>query len=177
MKIKLSLIVATFLLTIPVFTHCSGAEAKTKYAATAANDVLEAACQQAAKESKLVFLKSGYPECGWCRIFDRYHKLPEVQKIIGKYYVVAVIDTENMPDGNAVFGKYAQPGAPSWVVLTPQKHVIVDSYAPTPDGNVGYPARPSESAYYLAALKKATPAITDEELGILAQELQKAMEK
>ena len=163
------------LLFLAGWVRNSGAEETKVYAPTTAHDALEAVCKQAASESKLVFLKSGYPECVWCRIFDKYHSTPEVQQIIGKYYIVLAIDTENMPDGKTVFTKYAQPGAPSWVILTPEKKVIVDSYAPT--GNVGYPAEPSESDYYLAALKKATPAITEKELKALAQEIQKAKGK
>lgn len=151
------------------------AEQKINYSATAAHDAVEAACARAAKESKLVFIKSGFPECGWCRVFDRYHNTPEVQQILSKYYVIVAIDTENMPDGKTVFSTYTQPGAPSWVIVTPQKKVIVDSFAPK--GNVGYPAEPDETAWYLAALKKATPAITDAELRTLSQQIQKTRGK
>ena len=140
---------------------------------TPASNALEAACQQAAKESKAVFLESAFQECVWCRVFNRYYTTPEVQQIIGKYYVLLVIDMDMMPDGEAVFSKYAKPGAPSWVIITPQRQVIIDSYAP--DGDVGYPGRPNETAYYLAALKKATPAITDHELHTLAEQIHKAM--
>jgi hypothetical protein len=168
----------TFIILFAALACCSGAEEKTNYPPTAASDILEAACKQAAIESKMVFIKSGFPECVWCRIFDRYHSIPEVQRIIGKYYVVVVIDTENMPDGNAVFSKYAEPGAPSWVIMTPQKKVIIGSYASSgPEGNVGYPLEPNETAYYIAALKKATPAITDAELQILSQQIKKAAGK
>jgi hypothetical protein len=150
-------------------------EKKVVYPPTAAQNLLETACKQAASESKLIFLKSGFPECGWCRIFDKYHSTPAVQQIIGKYYVVEAIDWENMPDGKAVFSKFAEVGAPSWVILTPDKKVIISSYAPF--GNVGYPAEPNESDYYLAALKKASPAITADELKTLAAQLQKARGK
>ncbi|HSY17245.1 MAG TPA: DUF255 domain-containing protein [Candidatus Acidoferrales bacterium] len=175
MKTKLTTTLATVLILFAALVSTPAAEPKPVYSATAASDVLAAACQQAAKESKLVFLKSGYPECSWCRVFDKFHGKPEVQKIIGKYYVVAVIDWEDMPDGKAVFGQYAKIGAPSWVILTPDKKVIIDSYAPS--GNVGFPGAPDETKYYLAALKKATPAITADELQILSDQIQKAMQK
>jgi hypothetical protein len=162
-----------YLLLASVSRLC--AEEKIIYSATAAHDAIEAACAQAARESKLVFIKSGFPECGWCRIFDRYHNAPEVRQILSKYYVIVAIDTENMPDGRSVFSTYAQPGAPSWVIVTPQKKVIVDSYAPK--GNVGYPAEPDETVWYLASLKKATPAVTAAELQTLSQQIQKARGK
>ena len=127
------------------------------------------------KEGKLVFLKSGFPECGWCRIFDKYHSMPEVKQIIEKYYVVAVIDTENMPDGNAVFSKYAKPGAPSWVIIDADQKVIIDSVSN--GGNVGYPLEPKETDWYVSALRKATPAITDAEINTLRQMIVKAAKK
>ena len=177
MKAKLNSTLVTFLILFTVLAFCSSAETNTNYSATAANDALEGACKQAAKESKAVFVKSGFPECVWCRVFDHYHSIPEVQKIIEKYYVVVVIDTKNMPDGVAVFSKLAMPAAPSWVIITPQKKIIINSYSPLPEGNVGYPLEPNETAYYIAALKKATPAITDAELQILSQQIKKAAGK
>ena len=151
------------------------AEAKKHYPPTAAHDILEAACKTATRESKAVFVKSGFPECGWCRIFDRYHNLPDVQRILGRYYVIVAIDTKNMPDGEATFSKYAKPAAPSWVIISPQKRVIVDSYSR--EGNVGYPVEPNETAYYLAALNRATPTITEAELQTLSRQIKKAARK
>lgn len=144
---------------------------KKDYPANAARDALEGACTKAAAESKLVFMKSGFPECGWCRVFDRYHQTPEVKAILEKYFVIIAIDTKNMPDGKATFGNYAKPGAPSWVILGPNKAVLVDSYSPA--GNVGYPLEPDETAHYLMALKKAAPAIAQQELDALAKHIRK----
>jgi hypothetical protein len=174
MKTKLPVALLLFLILLAA-GRTGLAQEKSGYSQTAANDAVEAACQQAAKESKVVFIKSGIPECDWCRFFDCYHRLPEVQKIVGKYCVVVAIDAENMPDGNKVFSRYAVPATPAWVIITPQKKVIIDSYAP--EGNVGYPLEPNETTYYLAALKKATPAITDDELKTLSVQIQKAAAK
>jgi hypothetical protein len=175
MKTKLNSVLLASLLISFVSTGALGAEPKKDYPPTAAHDALEAAFKTAAAESKAVFIKSGFPECGWCRVFDRYHHLPEVEKILGKFYVIVVIDTSYMPDGNITFSKYAKPSAPSWVIVSPQKKVIIDSYSP--QGNVGYPLEPSETAYYVAALKKATPAITEAELRTLSEQIKKAAGK
>jgi hypothetical protein len=150
-------------------------EAKPEYSAHAARDLLETTCQTAANESKLVFLKSGYPGCIWCRTFDKYHSTPEVRDIVGKYFVVAEIDTKNMPDGTEVFTAFAQPAAPSWVILTPDKKVLIDSYADTNGKkvNVGFPGAPEEKEYYQAALKKTVPKITQAELDVLDSQIQK----
>src|SRR6185436_6292017 len=99
-----------------------------------------------------VFLKSGFPECSWSRLFDKYHSMAEVSQILGKYLVIAVIDTENMPDGNQVFSKYCPPGAPSWVIADTKQKVIVDSFCE--GNNVGYPLAPNETEWYVKGLRK-----------------------
>lgn len=158
-----------------LFATLFSAEPVSQYSGTAATELVEAACKKAAAETKLVFLKSGHPQCGWCVVFDRFHHKPEVQQIIEKYYVVAAIDIVNMPNGAAVFERFAKVGAPSWVIITPERKALIDSY--DNGSNVGYPLQPNETAYYLAALKKATPAITDAELTILAEQIKKAAGK
>lgn len=175
MKAKWNLVLYTVFLLAVTLTCGLGAEEKTTYGRTSARDAVEAACKKAASESKVVFIKSGYPECEWCRVFDAYHKLPEVRRILDKYYVIVAIDTENMPDGKDTFTKYAQMGSPSWVIISPQKRVIVDSFAPS--GNVGYPLEPNETAWYLAALKKAAPSLADDDLKTLKKQIQKAAGK
>jgi hypothetical protein len=174
MKTRLHRILPAFLILLATNAG-SMAQPKPAYSPTAARDAVEAACKQAARESKAVFIKSGYPACRWCRAFDRYHADAQVRPIIEKYYVVVAIDTENMPDGTAVFTQYAKPSAPSWVIISPQQIVIVDSYAP--EGNVGYPEEANELPYYLAALKKAAPAITDAELHTLGEQIHKFAKK
>ena len=150
----------------------SAPEKAASFPPHAARDAVDGACQKARQDSKLVFMKSGFPACGWCRVFDRYHDSPETKEILEKYYVIIKIDTENMPDGKAVFSQFAEPGAPSWVIVTPDRKKVIDSYDST--GNVGYPSAPNEIAYYLKALKKATPQITQAELDKLAVLLKKA---
>lgn len=174
MKSFQTIAIITFFLALFLGRPLFG-EDKKSYGPTAAHDALQEAFQKATAESKAVFIKSGYPECGWCVIFDRYHHLPEVQQILSKYYVVVAIDTSYMPDGREEFSRFAKPGAPSWVIATAQRKVVIDSFAPK--GNVGYPGEPDESSYYLAALKKATPAITEAELQTLAEKIQAAKKR
>lgn len=138
----------------------------------AARDAIEEECKIAARDKKMVFLTSGSPPCGHCVAFMNYHLLDDVNAVLGKYYVIVGINTGFMPDGVATFRKYAAPSFPSWVIITPKKKVVVDSYGPK--GNVGYPDQPEGMAWYFAALKKATPDITENELRWLAVQLQKA---
>lgn len=138
-------------------------------AATLVADALE----KADAESKLVFMKSGWPGCGYCRMFDKYHHMPEVEAILSKFYVVVSIDINNMPDGKAVFSEYARPGGPSWAIVTPEKEVIVTSFTNGDKGNTGFPVKPNELAHYKNALKQASPEITPEELDTLGAMLLK----
>lgn len=162
-------------LSLLLITTGFSAEPIPQYSATAASEVVEAACKKASAESKLVFLKAGHPQCGWCVVFDRFHHKEEVKHILEKYYVVAVIDAVNMPNGAAVFERYAKVGAPSWVIITPDRKTVIDSY--DNGRNVGYPLQPNETAYYLAALKKSTPAISEDELKTLGEQIKKAAGK
>src|SRR4051794_35512562 len=101
MKTQLKLALVSLLVLLAAMSRTYGVGEKKDYPPTAAHDALEVACRQAAAESKMVFVKSGFPECSWCRVFDRYHSAPEVQRIIGRYFVVVAIDTSYMPDGMA----------------------------------------------------------------------------
>lgn len=150
------------------------AEEPTKtYAPNEAETRVAAAIKQATAESKLIFLKSGWPGCGYCRMFDAYHHTPEVEAILSKFYVVVSIDIENMPDGKVVFSQFAPPGGPSWAIVTPEKEVVLTSFLNGDKGNTGFPVAPKEKAHYLGALKKASPAITQAELDTLSAALKK----
>jgi len=45
------------------------------------------------------------------------------------------------------------------------------------DGNIGCPLEPNETAYYIPAFKKATPAISNEELQTLSRQIKRAAGK
>ena len=163
--------VGCFLILMAGFAQAE--EGAATYAPNAAESLVSTAMKQAAAESKLMFIKSGWPTCGYCKMFDRYHHTAEVAAILSQFYVVISIDTENMPDGKAVFSEFARPGGPSWAIVTPEKEVVVTSFLNGDKGNTGFPARPNELAHYLGSLKKATPAITQKELDTLSATLLK----
>lgn len=145
-------------------------EESKQYGPSVAHELVQAALEKAKRESKVVFLKSGFPECGDCRLFDRYHARPTVQAILEKHCLLVALDIHNMPDGRATFANYAQPAAPAWVLISPDGTVLVDSYSPQ-GSNTGYPQKPQEVAYYLAALKRSAPTLSEAELRTLVLEL------
>ncbi len=148
-------------------------EAGVGYPPNAAEELVAAATKQAVAESKLLFLKSGWPECGYCRMMDRYHHTPEVETILGAYYVVVSININDMPDGKDVFSRFAKPGGPSWAIAKPDGDVIATSFTNGDKGNTGFPVKPNELAHYFGALEKATPSISQNELDILSAQLRK----
>jgi len=103
-------------------------------------------------------------------LFEKYYKRASVKRVLDKYFVIVTIDTIEMKDGKAVYSKFSEPRAPSWVILDSNSKVLIDSFI---NGvNIGYPAKPDEVTYYIDALKKAQPALTYRELETLASELQ-----
>lgn len=134
-----------------------------------AETVLSQAAQEASATRRSILLTIGHSRCGWCLRFDAYYKRPAVRRILEKYFVVAKIDSIKMEDGKLVFSRFAQPGTPAWVILSPELHAVADSFRN--QKNVGYPSMPDEVQYYLDGLRKAQPNLTDTELATLASQL------
>ncbi len=136
-------------------------------------EALAAACKEAAEQSKMIFIKpSCYPGCYECARYLFYHKLGAVREILNKYYVLVDIETNFRSDDVEVYRQFAEPSALSWVIISPDKKVIAD--AASCKGNREYPLSPECTAYYLSALKQATPKITQSELDVLSKQMQMA---
>jgi hypothetical protein len=147
----------------------------------AARDAVDRACKKAAAESKMVFMWIGAPPCGSCVAFFHYHGMNEVDSILSKYYVVLQIDPVYMPDARATFARYAESPHSFWLILSPQKKVIADSLLPplgpgAPVRGAGYPLKRESMDHYCASLRKATPAITEDEVRWLCLHIRKAVD-
>ena len=135
-----------------------------------AANLVSQALERAANSKKEIIVTVGNSKCGWCVLFEKYYKRASVKRVLDKYFVIVTIDTIEMKDGKAVYSKFSEPRAPSWVILDSNSKVLIDSFI---NGvNIGYPAKPDEVTYYIDALKKAQPALTYRELETLASELQ-----
>src|SRR5262245_57331044 len=93
-------------LTLTCLLAPLGAEEPAK--APAATDVLATGLAKAKKDGKLVFLVFGSPGCGWCKVFDKYHKDEDVGRIINKHFVVVKVDTEENAGGEDLYRKYGE---------------------------------------------------------------------
>jgi hypothetical protein len=84
--------------------------------------------------------------------------------------VLVDIDVVKNAGGEKVYEKYGpQRGVPAWTIMDAGQKVLVDSMRKKE--NVGFPYEPHEVAHFLDALKKACPALSEEELQVLKDRL------
>lgn len=169
---------ALFCLTI----GCSaGLTALAAEATPPASDVMETARTAAAAQHKSIFLIFHASWCGWCRKLDRFIETPEIEPIIGKYFVVTRLTVQetgakktlNNPGGDEVLaqagGKYI--GLPFFAFLNEKGETVVNSVRPGEGAaaarNIGHPVQPEEVDWFLVMVKKAAPAMSPDEAKVL----------
>ena len=123
-------------------------------------------------ERKNLFLVFAFQGCGICRIFDNYHNDSIVKGILAKYFIVKKIDINRTPGGKELYTTYGKIGFPSWTIIDSTKAVIIDSgNLKDRTGNMGFPNSERDREYYIMAVKKASPAMTQTESDILVKKL------
>jgi thiol:disulfide interchange protein len=149
----------------------------TKHQATApkASDVMTAALARAKTEDKRVFLHFGAPWCGWCHRLEDWMAKPEVAAILAKEFVDTKVDTERMAGGQALLDEQSKGksgGIPWFEFLAPDGAVLATSTAQ--GGNIGFPAKPEEIAWFVGMLKASPRHLTAEDIAALERSLQPA---
>jgi thioredoxin-related protein len=123
-------------------------------------------------ENKKIFMVFSFHACALCRIFEKYHNDPVVEHILKKYYILSEIDINKVKGGKELYSLYGKRGFPSWTILDVNGNLIIDSDdTGSGTGNIGYPSSVGDINYYIAALKKATPAIKNSECEMLKYKL------
>lgn len=163
---------AVLLLTAPVFADDPPAKEPS------ADELLAAARDKAKTGDRAVFLSFGSPGCVWCKHLDKFHDRPAVARLLGKHLVFAKVDTVKNPGGQDLYKKFAPKGGgvPVWVILSADGKVLADSFHEK-EGNVGFPVDPHEQDHYRAALKKALPKLSGDDLDAVMAELREAQPK
>jgi thioredoxin-related protein len=148
-----------------------------------ADDILNDAMMQAAKENKNVFIIFHASWCGWCRKMDSSMNDASVKKFFDDNYVIRHLvvyeskDKKNLENPGAMdlLVKYhsADLGLPSWLVFDAKGKLLADSQLrpagtalETTGENVGCPAKKNEVEYFIKVLQQ-TSSLKPVELSLI----------
>lgn len=151
-----------------------------------ADEILQQAYRQAAKENKKVLVIFHASWCGWCRKMDTSMNDASVKDFFDKNFVITHLTIKETPDkkmqenpgAEDVFTKYGgseNTGIPYWLVFDKNGNFLADSRLKngTHSGNnTGCPASKEEVEYFIDILKKNT-AITPEQTSAVEKRFRK----
>jgi uncharacterized protein YyaL (SSP411 family) len=99
----------------------------------------------------------------------------DVAAILAKEFVIVKLDWDRMPDAKDLVkpsdGK--NPGLPWFVFMDGDGKPLIDSIAPK-TGNLGFPAKAEEYAYFKTMLDKVKRHLTDDDIAKLMASLEAA---
>ncbi len=123
---------------------------------------------KAVEEKKSVMIIFDHPNCGWCRLFDKYHALPEVKEILSKDYLIQKIDISE--SGEELWEYYNFRGVPGWLIFSSKRDLISDGK--TVDGEqIGYPLKQTEMDAYIEIIRKSSRHISKRQLAVLRKKI------
>ncbi len=126
--------------------------------------------ERAAREQKNVFFIFNHENCGWCRVFDRYHEQPEVKEILEKNYLFEVIDITDSEPGKKLWEHYGFKGGPAWLIYSSDKELLYTGKME--DGEqVGYPLEPDGMDVYINAIRNSSRHINKKQLRVLRKKI------
>lgn len=125
---------------------------------------------RAAKERKNVFFIFSSDYCGWCRVFDKYHDLPEVKEILKKDYLFEMINISESESGKELWEHYNYLGVPAWMIFSSNKKLV--SNGKTENGEqIGYPLEPAGVDAYIDAIRRSSRHIKKKQLQLLCEKI------
>jgi hypothetical protein len=125
---------------------------------------------RAAKEQKSVIFIFCHQNCGWCRLFDKYHASPEVKDILDKEFLIWKIDISKSESALMLFEYYKLPGVPAWMIFNSNSELKSDGKYEN-GGLVGYPIEPVGMEIYLEAIRRTSRYINEAQLRLLSEKL------
>lgn len=168
-KIALALVVAAVAVA-------ASAEVKS------ADALMKEAFSKAKAEKKAVFLSFHASWCGWCHKLEDFLKKPDIKAIWDKRVVTVWLTVmengekkaDENPGGDAWLKKYGgdSEGIPFSVVFDAGGKALADSRVNgKARGNIGYPAKPEEIAWFMTMLGKVK-GMTDQERSTIKKALE-----
>lgn len=144
-------------------------------AATSADEILAKAKSEAVSGGRVILLKFDSPGCKWCKVLDSFLALPEVQAIVQRRFVIAslrVPDIAGNPGALRMLEKTGgmNQGVP-FLAMLDEKGELISNSIREGGKNVGFPVSPEEREWFIHMLKKASPAIADEEIRVISSRL------
>ena len=125
---------------------------------------------RATEEQRSVFFIFSHENCGWCRVFDRYHESPEVKEILDKDYLFQTIDITESESAKELWEHYQFIGVPAWMIFSSKKELLSVGKDEN-GGQVGYPLEPPGMDVYIDAIRSSSRQINKKELGILREKI------
>lgn len=151
-----------------------------------ADEILQQAYTQAAKEHKNVLVIFHASWCGWCHKMDSSLNDRSVKAFFDKNFVITHLTISENPDkkmqenpgGEVLFNKYGgndNTGIPYWLVFDRSGKLLADSRlkeGPHAGDNIGCPSTKEEVDYLIDVLKK-TSSITPEQIAAVEKRFRK----
>ena len=163
----------SFLVASALVASCvSFAEVKS------ADALMNEAFAKAKSESKAVFLSFKASWCGWCHKLEDFLKKPEIKAIWDKRVVTVWLTVQESqadkkplmnPGGDAWLKRYGgdSEGIPFSIVFDGNGKALIDSKLDgKKSGNIGYPAKDFEIAWFMKMLDKVTAMTAEEKKAI-----------
>ncbi len=136
-----------------------------------ANKVFRAAQRAAAADEKLVFVRFSTPTCGWCKRLDAFLKTELAARVLAPRFVFVKIDEARMAKGSKLRSSLgSREGGVPWFAFTDAQGTPLTT-SDSPEGNVGFPARPNEIEHFLQMIKLTIPGVTPAALDEVAEYL------
>lgn len=148
--------------------------AKDKPKPAAAENLLKAGLERAAKEDKRVFLKFARSGCIWCEMMDLFLNDEGVKPFIDKAFVLVTVDI-NENEGAASIRREAlgliHGGVPSYAFLDADRNVLTESAGIF--GNLGFPESEEAIASFKEMLEDAQTKLAASEIESIIAGLRK----
>jgi len=136
-----------------------------------AQKVMDEAKAKASSEHKAIFLHFGASWCGWCKRLDAFLERPDIKAIFEKNFVPVKLVVQEKekdkalenPGAEALLQKVGGPGGLPYSAFVSEKGALIVN-SKRNGQNIGYPGAPEEIDWFIQMMKKAAPAMEEQDI-------------